>query len=51
MIVGARSFHPGGVNLAMADGSVHFMNEGIKTTVWQALGSINSGEVISSSDY
>lgn len=37
MIQTARSFHPGGVNLAMGDGSVHFISETIGINVWQAL--------------
>jgi prepilin-type N-terminal cleavage/methylation domain-containing protein/prepilin-type processing-associated H-X9-DG protein len=72
---GASSFHPGGVNCAMVDGSVRFVKEsvdswkipdgtcvppgvtltnsiftiplGAKIGVWQALGSISGGEVVS----
>ena len=32
-----RSFHPGGVNVVMGDGSVHFINETITLNLWQAL--------------
>jgi len=42
----ARSYHPGGVNVGMADGSVHFVEDQIDHDIWQALGSINGGEVI-----
>jgi prepilin-type N-terminal cleavage/methylation domain-containing protein/prepilin-type processing-associated H-X9-DG protein len=76
---GASSFHPGGLNLAMVDGSVRFIKDsidtwafdpstgypigvtrdvsvwipspGFKVGVWQALGSIGGGEVISADAY
>lgn len=47
----ARSRHPGGVNVALCDGSVHFITDGIDINVWHALGSRNGGEVISNSDF
>ena len=40
----ASSFHPGGVNLGLVDGSVRFANDTVNTAVWQALGSISGGE-------
>jgi prepilin-type N-terminal cleavage/methylation domain-containing protein/prepilin-type processing-associated H-X9-DG protein len=76
---GASSFHPGGVNVSFADGSVRFIKEtidcwafntstgyplgvtrdvsvwivspGAKIGVWQAIGSINGGEVVSADQY
>jgi prepilin-type N-terminal cleavage/methylation domain-containing protein/prepilin-type processing-associated H-X9-DG protein len=48
--IGARSFHDGGVNMARADGSVHFVTNSINQSTWQALGSINGGEVTSDSE-
>jgi prepilin-type N-terminal cleavage/methylation domain-containing protein/prepilin-type processing-associated H-X9-DG protein len=76
---GASSFHPGGINLALVDGSVRFIKDtidtwafdpvtgmplgvtrdqsvwivapGNKICVWQALASINGGEVISADAY
>jgi len=45
-VVGASSYHPGGVNLLLMDGSVKFAKSGISMRVWHALGSINGGEVI-----
>jgi prepilin-type N-terminal cleavage/methylation domain-containing protein len=42
---GARSYHPGGVQACMGDGSVRFVSENINVLVWQALGSRGGGEV------
>ncbi|HXG11657.1 MAG TPA: DUF1559 domain-containing protein [Gemmataceae bacterium] len=43
----ARSRHPGGVNVAMCDGSVHFITNGIKLDTWRALSTSRGGEVVS----
>jgi prepilin-type processing-associated H-X9-DG protein len=40
----ASSRHGGGVNLALADGSVKFINNNISPPIWWALGSIAGGE-------
>jgi prepilin-type N-terminal cleavage/methylation domain-containing protein/prepilin-type processing-associated H-X9-DG protein len=45
------SNHPGGVNVAFADGSVHFIKNSIAPNTWWGLGSRNLGEVISSDQY
>jgi prepilin-type N-terminal cleavage/methylation domain-containing protein/prepilin-type processing-associated H-X9-DG protein len=45
------SVHPGGVNCAFADGSVHFIKNTIAPNTWWALGSRNVGEVISADSY
>ena len=42
-IMKASSYHRGGVNFLMLDGSVHFANENIDLVVWQAI-STRSGE-------
>ncbi|MBN2292316.1 MAG: DUF1559 domain-containing protein, partial [Pirellulales bacterium] len=42
----SRSYHPGGVNAALADGSVRFVVDDVALDLWQALGSINGGETI-----
>jgi prepilin-type N-terminal cleavage/methylation domain-containing protein/prepilin-type processing-associated H-X9-DG protein len=42
-----KSFHPGGANFAMADGSVKFVKQTINARVYNALGSRAGGEVIS----
>ena len=45
-VAGARSYHPGGVNVTYADGHVDFRSDNIDLLLWQALASINGGEVI-----
>ena len=42
----ARSAHPGGVNAAMADGSVRFVRSSLARTTWRALGTRNGGELV-----
>jgi prepilin-type N-terminal cleavage/methylation domain-containing protein/prepilin-type processing-associated H-X9-DG protein len=42
----ARSRHPGGVNTLFADGSVHFIADGIALDTWRALGTMNGGEIV-----
>ena len=46
--VAARSYHNGGVNVGMADGSVRFVKNTISPVPWAALGTRAGGEVISS---
>lgn len=43
----SRSRHPGGVQVVLGDGSVHFVSDSIAIVIWQALGSIDGGEVAS----
>ena len=40
-----RSYHPGGVNAGLADGSVRFIAENIDAATFRALGSRNGDEV------
>jgi len=47
----AASRHPGGVNVAFADGSVHFIKSSISYQSWQGLGTRAGGEVLSSDSY
>jgi prepilin-type N-terminal cleavage/methylation domain-containing protein/prepilin-type processing-associated H-X9-DG protein len=42
----ARSRHPNGVNLLLADGSVRFVTSSVDLATWQALGSRAGGEVL-----
>jgi len=43
--VTSRSYHSGGVNAAMMDGSVHFIRSSISLEVWRALATRAGGEV------
>ena len=45
--VGARSRHTGGVNAAMADGSIRFFNNSTDQTAWRGMGTRAGGEVAS----
>ena len=45
------SNHPGGVNVAFADGSVHFIKDSVSPQAWWGLGTRNGGETISSDSY
>jgi prepilin-type N-terminal cleavage/methylation domain-containing protein/prepilin-type processing-associated H-X9-DG protein len=47
----SNSKHPGGVNVAMADGSVRFVKSTVNVDAWRALGTRNGGEVISADAY
>ncbi len=41
----ASSFHTGGVNVCMADGSVRFVTDGVDFATWQGVGTRAGGEV------
>ena len=47
----SRSFHPGGVNAQMMDGSVRFVKESINQATWRALGTRAGGEIVSADSY
>ena len=42
----ANSNHTAGVNVALCDGSVRFVANGVNLATWRALGSISGGEVV-----
>lgn len=42
----ARSLHTGGVNVAMADGSVRFITDGIDLTIWRAMGTRSNSDIV-----
>jgi prepilin-type processing-associated H-X9-DG protein len=42
----ARSFHVGGAQVAMADGSIRFVSNSINVGVWNAVGSKSGGETV-----
>ena len=48
--VTARSFHPGGVNILLMDGSARWARDSVSLQVWRALGTRAGSEVISA-DY
>jgi prepilin-type N-terminal cleavage/methylation domain-containing protein len=42
----AASYHTGGVQVTLCDGSVRFVSENINLALWRAIGSRNKGEVV-----
>jgi prepilin-type N-terminal cleavage/methylation domain-containing protein len=48
---GARSQHPGGVDVLLGDGSVRFIKDTIAPAIWVALHSIAGGEVVGADAY
>ncbi len=49
-LASARSRHTNGVNIMFCDGSTRFMSNSVSLSTWQALGTMNSGD-IPGSDY
>jgi prepilin-type processing-associated H-X9-DG protein len=45
-IVTSRSYHSGGVNALMMDGTVRFVTNSISQATWRALGTRAGGEVV-----
>ena len=43
--IAASSYHSGGVNVCVSDGSVRFVRDALDFTVWQSFGSRSGGEV------
>jgi prepilin-type N-terminal cleavage/methylation domain-containing protein/prepilin-type processing-associated H-X9-DG protein len=50
-IVNSDSYHSGGINACMGDGSVKFIKNSINQSTWWSLGTRGNGEVISSDQY
>jgi prepilin-type processing-associated H-X9-DG protein len=46
MHIAASSYHSGGVNVGMADGSVRFVSDSIDFGTWQAMGTRSGGDVV-----
>ncbi|HEX6961529.1 MAG TPA: H-X9-DG-CTERM domain-containing protein, partial [Lacipirellula sp.] len=40
----SRSYHPGGVNVAIADGSASFVEDSIELAIWQAMATRSGAE-------
>ena len=51
MSLAASSFHSGGVNTLMGDGSVRYIKNSVNPFTWRALGTIAGGEVLSADQY
>ena len=49
--IDARSYHPGGVNVVFADGSVKFIKDSVNVVTWRAVGTRAGNEVISADAY
>lgn len=47
----SRSYHAGGVNVVLMDGSVRFLTNSIPQATWRALGTRNGGEVVDGTAY
>ena len=47
----ARSRHPGGVYVAMADGSVRFVKDSIQIATWRSLSTTRGGEIVDGESY
>ncbi|MCA1693525.1 MAG: DUF1559 domain-containing protein, partial [Actinobacteria bacterium] len=46
--VGASSYHSGGVNVGLLDGSVKFIKDSVSLATWGAIATKSGGEVVSS---
>ncbi|HEX3448923.1 MAG TPA: DUF1559 domain-containing protein, partial [Isosphaeraceae bacterium] len=46
-----QSYHPGGANVLLADGSARFIKNSISPQTWMGIGTKASGEVISADSY
>jgi prepilin-type N-terminal cleavage/methylation domain-containing protein len=47
----SRSYHPGGINALLSDGSVRFFKNSINLQTWRALSTTVGGEVVSADAY
>lgn len=50
-MIAASSLHPGGVNIAFADGSVKFIKQTVNPVTWAAIGTVAGGEVVSADQF
>jgi prepilin-type processing-associated H-X9-DG protein len=46
MHISASSYHTGGVNIGMADGSVRFVSDSVDFATWQAMGTRAAGDIL-----
>jgi prepilin-type processing-associated H-X9-DG protein len=47
--VTSRSYHPGGVNILLMDGSVQFVSNSVSIDVWRAAATRAGGEAVGAS--
>jgi prepilin-type N-terminal cleavage/methylation domain-containing protein/prepilin-type processing-associated H-X9-DG protein len=45
------SYHPGGVNILLADGSVRFIKDSVNGLTWRAFSTVANGEIFSADSY
>jgi prepilin-type N-terminal cleavage/methylation domain-containing protein/prepilin-type processing-associated H-X9-DG protein len=50
-LVGASSYHAGGVNVGFLDGSVHFIKDSVSFQTWGSIATRAGGEVIDANSY
>jgi prepilin-type processing-associated H-X9-DG protein len=50
-LVGASSYHSGGVNVLFLDGSVHFIKDSVSSQTWGAIATMAGGEIVDASSY
>ena len=50
-VYASRSRHPGGVNVALADGSVRFVKDQIQPVTWRSLGTTRGAEVLTGDSF
>ena len=51
LITSARSKHPGGVDAALADGSVKFFKNSVSLPIWRSLSTSRGGEIVGADSY
>jgi hypothetical protein len=49
--INARSYHPGGVNTLLGDGTVRFVRSAINGMLWRALGTVAGGDLVPGDGY
>jgi prepilin-type N-terminal cleavage/methylation domain-containing protein/prepilin-type processing-associated H-X9-DG protein len=50
-MVGASSYHAGGVNVAFLDGTVRFVKDSVSQATWWAIATRSGGEIVSADSY
>ncbi len=50
-MIGASSYHPGGVNVCFLDGSVKFIKDSVNQITWWAIATKSNGEVVGADQY